>query len=207
MVFYIWNHYFEKENLFLSFTDWNVKFPDNSLTFWQNFIFPWHNMKFPDNSLTLKKFKIPWHFPDAYQSWLNTTVERSSMQEKESIRVVWFKLKSLSLEITIWHHLSSLVVQNSYPCDRIFNHHLTTMKDSNIFCILMKKKNIQINFRKKTFLSLLYTLIVPRSPRACFWWPSTWHAKLFSRKMPILCKNSSAKSSCSIDNRIFTSRL
>ena len=26
-------------------------------------------MKFPDNSLTLKNFKFPWHFPDAYVPW------------------------------------------------------------------------------------------------------------------------------------------
>ena len=24
-------------------------------------------MKFPDNSLILKKFEIPWHFPDVYE--------------------------------------------------------------------------------------------------------------------------------------------
>ena len=28
--------------------DWNVKLPDLSLTFWQNFIFPWQIIKFPD---------------------------------------------------------------------------------------------------------------------------------------------------------------
>ena len=54
-------------SFFLSLHDWNVKFPDNSLTFWQNFSFPWHNMKFTDNSLTLKKIKIPRHFPDAHE--------------------------------------------------------------------------------------------------------------------------------------------
>ena len=26
-------------------------------------------MKFSDNSPTLKKYKIPWHFPDAYEPW------------------------------------------------------------------------------------------------------------------------------------------
>ena len=73
----------KKVSSFLSLQDWNVKFPDNSLTFWQNFIFPCHNFKFPDNSLTLKKLKIPWHFPDAYEpclyvlhvfSWCNSFV-------------------------------------------------------------------------------------------------------------------------------------
>ena len=45
-------------------TSWKFQ---NSLTFEQTFIFPWHNIKFPDNSLTLKNFKFPWHFPDAYE--------------------------------------------------------------------------------------------------------------------------------------------
>ena len=45
---------------------WNVKFPDISLTFLQNFIFPWHITEFPDNSLTLKNL----HFPDAYEPWV-----------------------------------------------------------------------------------------------------------------------------------------
>ena len=45
--------------------DWNVKFPDNSLIFWQYFMFPWQIK----NSLTLKKIKFPWHFPDAYEPW------------------------------------------------------------------------------------------------------------------------------------------
>ena len=40
---------------------WNVKFPDISLKFLQNIIFPWHTTEFPDNSLTFKKFKFPWH--------------------------------------------------------------------------------------------------------------------------------------------------
>ena len=30
--------------------DWNVKFPEVSLTIWQNFIFPWQIIKFNDNS-------------------------------------------------------------------------------------------------------------------------------------------------------------
>ena len=49
---------------------WNAKFPDISLTFLQNYIFPWHISEFPDNSLTLKKMKFPWHFPDMYEPCL-----------------------------------------------------------------------------------------------------------------------------------------
>ena len=50
------------------------------------------------------------------------------MQEKESIMVVRCELKIPSLEITNRHHSASLVMPNSYPRDRIFNPHLTTIK-------------------------------------------------------------------------------
>ena len=39
------------------------------------------------------------------------------MQEKESIMVVWCKLKILSLRITVRHHSASLAMLNSYPHD------------------------------------------------------------------------------------------
>ena len=52
------------------------------------------------------------------------------MQEKESIMVVRCELKIPSLEITVRHHLASLVMPNSYPRDGIFNSHLTIIKDS-----------------------------------------------------------------------------
>ena len=52
------------------------------------------------------------------------------MQEKESIMVVRCELKIPSLWITVRHHSASLVMQNSYPCDGIFNQHLTIIKDS-----------------------------------------------------------------------------
>ena len=54
------------------------------------------------------------------------------MQEKESIMVVRYELKILSLGITVGHHSASLVMPNSYPRNRIFNPHLTTIKDSYI---------------------------------------------------------------------------
>ena len=68
---------------FLSLQDSNVKFPDKSLTFWQNFIFPWYNMEFPDNSITLKKFKIPWHFPIAYEPWHTKFYQNPSICSKD----------------------------------------------------------------------------------------------------------------------------
>ena len=52
------------------------------------------------------------------------------MHEKDSIMVVRYGLKILSLEITVWHHSESLVISNSYPCDGMFSPHLTSIKDS-----------------------------------------------------------------------------
>ena len=52
------------------------------------------------------------------------------MQEKEFIMVVRCKLKIPSIRITGRHHFASLVMPNCYPRDRIFNLHLTTIKDS-----------------------------------------------------------------------------
>ena len=54
------------------------------------------------------------------------------MQEKESIMVVWCEVKIPSLGITVRHHEASLSMSNSYPCDGIFNPHLTTIKNSLI---------------------------------------------------------------------------
>ena len=44
------------------------------------------------------------------------------MQEKESIMVVRNELKIPSLGMTVPHHLASLVMPNSYPCDKIFQY-------------------------------------------------------------------------------------
>ena len=61
---------------------------------------------------------------------------KKSMQEKESVMVVRFKLKIPSLGITVRHHTASLLMSNSYPCDGIFNPNLTIIKDSYILhCI------------------------------------------------------------------------
>ena len=57
---------------------------------------------------------------------------RKSMQEKESVMVVWCELKIPSLGITVRHHSASLVMPKSYPRDGVFNPHLTTNKDSYI---------------------------------------------------------------------------
>ena len=60
------------------------------------------------------------------------------MQEKESIMTVQCKFKILSREITVRHHEASLMMPNSYPCDRIFNPHLTTIKDSYILTVTVQ---------------------------------------------------------------------
>ena len=52
------------------------------------------------------------------------------MQEKESIIVVWCKLKVPSLRITGRHHAASLAMLNSYRRDRIFNPQLTAINYS-----------------------------------------------------------------------------
>ena len=66
------------------------------------------------------------------------------MQEKESIMVVRCELKISSLGITAPHHLTSLVMPNSYPRDGTFNPHLTTIKDSyNLNKVNVKAFKIQ----------------------------------------------------------------
>ena len=62
---------------------------------------------------------------------LKCNCQRKSMQEKESIMVVWCKLKVPSLRITVRHRSASLAMLNSYNRDRIFNLQLTTIKNSN----------------------------------------------------------------------------
>ena len=52
------------------------------------------------------------------------------MQEKESIMVVWCKLKVPSLRKSIRHHSASLAMLNNYGRDRIFNPQLTAIKNS-----------------------------------------------------------------------------
>ena len=54
------------------------------------------------------------------------------MQEKQSVMVVRFELKILSLGMTVLHHSASLVMPNSYPCGGIFIPNLTTIRDSYI---------------------------------------------------------------------------
>ena len=55
---------------------------------------------------------------------------RKCMQEKESIMVVWCKLRVPSLRITVRHHSASLAMLNSYRRDRSFNPQLTGIQNS-----------------------------------------------------------------------------
>ena len=51
-------------------------------------------------------------------------------KKKESIMVVWRKLKVPSRRITVSYHSASLTMLNSYRRDRIFNQQLTAIKHS-----------------------------------------------------------------------------
>ena len=85
--------------------------------------------------------------------------------------------------VTVRHHSASLVMSNSYPRDRIFNQHLTTIKDSYIpyryrlveSVIRPKNRCVSTNMPKKLgsvgrklflFLSAFYMMI---SGQTCFW--------------------------------------
>ena len=58
------------------------------------------------------------------------------------------KLRIPSLGVTVRHHSASLVMPNSYPCDGIFNQHLTTIKESysptgcKIFVTKLRQGNV-----------------------------------------------------------------
>ena len=54
------------------------------------------------------------------------------MQEKESIMVVWCKLKVPSLRITVRHHSASLAMLISYRRDRIFNPKLSRCRSQHV---------------------------------------------------------------------------
>ena len=77
------------------------------------------------------------------------------MQEKESIIVVWCRLKVPSLRITVRHHSASLAMLNSYRRDRIFNPQLTAIKNS--YNIIKKMCNVRplVAHEYEIFLSIL----------------------------------------------------
>ena len=57
--------------------------------------------------------------------------------------------------VTVQHHLASLVMLNNYPCDGIFNKHLSTIKDSYILNLpVMWDLSQTINRYLKTYLRL-----------------------------------------------------
>ena len=79
------------------------------------------------------------------------------MQERESIMTVRCELKIPSLGITVRHHSASLVMPNCYPCDEIFNPHLTTIKDSYnlsaLIAFFLAQSSVRFSsssFRRKT---------------------------------------------------------
>ena len=86
--------------------------------------------------------------------------------------VVQCELKIASLGITVRHHSAysaNLVMPNSYPCDEIFNPHLTTIKDSYIL-ITAKRKHLatckqKMAFSQVTWPTLIYRPDRPNGPR------------------------------------------
>ena len=46
--------------------------------------------------------------------------------------------------VTFRRHSASLVMPNSYPPDRILNHHLTTIKDSYIITLSLGSKPVSV---------------------------------------------------------------
>ena len=73
---------------------------------------------------------------------------RKNRQEKESVMVVWCKLKVPSLRMTVRQHSASLAMLNSYRRDRIFNPLLKAFK------ILIIKKLCNV----RTFVTHEYEL-------------------------------------------------
>ena len=74
-----------------------------------------------------------WHFDISLTfrrqcSWQEPN-NISRLQIKTFCKIVQeTRLKILSLLITVWHHSASLMMPNSYSCDRIVSLYLTTIK-------------------------------------------------------------------------------
>ena len=83
-------------------------------------------------------------------------MQEKSMQEKESIMVVRYRLKLPSLGITIRHHSACHVMPNSYPRDRIFSPHLTTIRYSyNLYTYMYVEIFSVVRSRKAQNLTVL----------------------------------------------------
>ena len=93
-------------------------------------------MKGLSETFPFHRFTNPRHDKSVYfWSWgsyllFTCNCQRKSMQEKESIMIVRYELTIPSLGIIVRHYSASLVMPNSYPHDRIFNLHLTTIEDT-----------------------------------------------------------------------------
>ena len=81
------------------------------------------------------------------------------MQQKESIMVALCEQKFLSLGITVRCHSASLMMLNSYPSDRIFNPHLTTIKDSYTLRIMTQPDAIQTLQTVKFYVFLIFSIV------------------------------------------------
>ena len=56
---------------------------------------------------------------------LNVTVQDRLCKKKESLMVVWCKFKNF-MTLDNLYHSATFVIPNSYPCEKIFNPHLST---------------------------------------------------------------------------------
>ena len=61
-----------------------------------------------------------------------------------------------SLRITVRHHSASLMMQNSYPRDRIFNSLLTTIKDSCILDSVLLSLFMSTNYKFGTSMYISF---------------------------------------------------
>ena len=89
------------------------------------------------------------------------------MQEKESIMVVWNKLKIPSFRKAVRHHSTSLAMPNSYPHDRIFNSLLTAIK------ILIIKKMCNV----RTFVTHKYEMFCTYITYENVLWPNLFYTQ------------------------------
>ena len=89
------------------------------------------------------------------------------MQEKESIMVVWCKLKVPSLRITVRHHWTSLAMPKSYRHERIFNPQLKPLK----ILIIKKMCNVQTCVTHEYEIFFVHTYVTHENviwPNLCY---------------------------------------
>ena len=79
----------------------------------------WHTLSF-EYSVKTFLFSAWRNFFGALRELMLNTIIKGRVCKKKNL----YELKIPSLGITVRHHLASLVLPNSYPCDGIFNPNL-----------------------------------------------------------------------------------